>query len=107
MANHWLGMGGPVAELHRGFRVGTGQSRTTCLHCPEPEASSAVIMAAPQQSLATVCNGSRADAVTRESASDSIVDLHLGKHRGVEIWAAWEYWHCIEVSRPQIHSTGR
>jgi len=28
---------------------------------------------------------------------DSIVDLHLGKHRGVEIWAAWEYWHCIEV----------
>jgi len=25
-------------------------------------------MAAPQQSLATVCNGSRAEAVTRESA---------------------------------------
>jgi len=46
--------------------------------------------------------GSRADAVTGESASDSMVDLHLGMHRGDEIWAAWEYWRGIEASRPQI-----
>jgi len=51
--------------------------------------------------------GSRADAVTGESASDSMVDLHLGKHRGVEIWAAWEYWRGIEANRAKIHCTGR
>jgi hypothetical protein len=51
MANHWLGMGGPIADspfLSVSAIEGSGpdrSSRKTRLHCPEPEASSAVIMA--------------------------------------------------------------